>query len=109
MSLIRDMFDGVLRKRVYMEGRNLVSATTQPGQDAILRDNAEIRKNPEALRKLEAMQWSLQIPQLDYDKLIKCNPGLTDPDGPTRAKAWKAYIASPESLPYRVRDQKWRA
>ena len=109
MSLIRDAFNGVLRKRVFMEGRNLVSETTQPSQEAILRDNAEIRKSPGALRKLDAMQWELQIPQLDFDKLIKCNPGLTDPDGPARARAWKAFIASAESIPYRVRDQKWRA
>ena len=86
----------------------LVSETTQPSQDAIKRDNAELRKNPEVLRDLDAMQWALQIPELDYHHLVKCNPALEDDDSATRTAAWKAFIASSESLPYRVRDQRWR-
>ena len=103
-----DLFDGVLRKRVYTEGNMLVSAITQPSEDAILRDNAELRKNPGALRKLEAMEWALQIPTLNYHALVKANPLLTHTDAHIRTAAWKAFIASPASEPFRVRHQKWR-
>ena len=106
--LISDIFDGVLRKRLYTEGRKIIREITQPSQDAIKRDNAELRKNPEVLRELDGMQWALQIPEIDYHHLVKVNPALIHDHTPTRTAAWKAFIASAESLPYRVRYQSWR-
>ena len=108
MSLIGDTFNGLIRKRYWMDGAKLVVKTMQPGRDAILDENTEIRRNPGALRKLDAMQWALQIPTDDYDKLLGCNPDLTHADAAIRTGAWKAFINSPESLPYRVRHQAWR-
>ena len=108
MSLIGDTFNGIIRKRFWMDGAKLVVKSMQPSRAAILNDNAEIRRNPLALRKLDAMQWALQIPTDDYDKLLGCNPDLTHTDAETRNAAWKAFIKSPESLPYRVRHQSWR-
>ena len=108
MSLLSDIFDGVLRKRLYTEGDQIIREVTQPSQDAIKHDNAELRKNPEVLRDLEWGQWQLCIPELDMLHLMKVNPALVHEHNPTRTAAWKAFIASPESLPYRVRHQPWR-
>ena len=109
MKLIRDVFDGVLRSRIFQNhDGDIRRETTQPLRAAILNDNAELRKNPEALRKLDAMEWTLQIPEDDFGMLVKCNPDLNHDDAAIRLAAWKAFIAAPESLPYRVRDQKWR-
>ena len=77
-------------------------------QDHILDENAEIRKNEGALRKLQAMEWALQIPTLDYYNLTKANPELVSPDAEIRNKAWRKFIESDISLPYRVREQKSR-
>ena len=109
MALIRNDHDGVIRTRQWWEGEaTLITEKYQPSKDAILNDNAEIRKNPGALRTLDSMQWALQIPTVDYDKLIKCNPLLSHPDADIRNKAWKTFISSDESLPYRVREQSGR-
>jgi hypothetical protein len=109
MRLVRDVWDGVIRKRTFAEGDQLTVVSSQPTRNAILSDNAEIRKNADNLRDMDAMEWALQIPEDDYNTLIKCNPSLTHPDAVTRTAAWKAFINGPESLPYRVRHQKWRS
>ena len=109
MKLIRDVFDGVLRSRIFGNSDgDIRRETSQPLRNAILNDNAEIRKNPESLRKLDAMEWTLQIPEDDFGVLIKCNPALNHDDAVIRTAAWKAFIAAPESMPYRVRNQSWR-
>ena len=69
---------------------------------------AELRKNPDALRKLEAMQWALSIPVDEYPILLKLRPDLAHPDNYTRQLAWKLYIASDASIPYRVREHRGR-
>ena len=109
MKLIRDTFNGILRSRIFQNSDgDIRRETTQPLRNAILNDNAEIRKNPEALRKLDAMEWTLSIPEDDFGMLVKCNPALNHDDAATRTAAWKAFINSPVSIPYRVRDQSWR-
>ena len=109
MQLLRDVFDGVLRSRIFgNKAGDLRRETSQPLRSAILNDNAELRKNPGVLRKLDAMEWTLQIPEDDFGMLLKCNPALKHDDAEIRLAAWKAFIASPESMPYRVRDQSWR-
>ena len=107
MSLLRNTHDGIIRTRQWCEGKaTLITETFQPTKDAILNNNAELRKNPEVLRKLSTMQWALNIPTVDYQRLIKCNPLLVCEDAETRNKAWVDFIASDESLPYRVREHK---
>ncbi len=41
----------------------------------------------------------------DYYSLIRANPDLVSKDAKTRTNAMMKFIASPESLPYRVREK----
>lgn len=43
----------------------------------------------------------LCIPELDYYVLLTRNPDLKSKDKETRNKAWRKFMDSPESLPYR--------
>lgn len=73
-----------------------------------LAELSELRKNPMALRPLQAMGWALSIPEPDYAILCKILPDLVSRDHWTRNQAMKKFIESPASLPYRVRDHKSR-
>ena len=77
----------------------------QPTRNLVLERNQELRKNPDAIRKLESMGWELSIPLSDYHNLRKKYPDLASPDGLVRSLAWKQFIGSAESVPYRVRDR----
>lgn len=43
----------------------------------------------------------LTIPQLDYQRLMKAYPALNSFDTVEQTKAWKRFLRSPESEPYR--------
>ncbi len=70
--------------------------------DLQLHINSEIRKAE--LRRLETMSWELAIPPADYKLLIELDPELVSDDKLVRLIAWKEFIASDLSIPYRVRD-----
>ena len=72
--------------------------------DLQLTINSEIRKHK--LRNLKSMQWALCIPPADYKALMIVLPELHCDDAMTRDKAWRAFIASDLSKPYRVLEQK---
>jgi hypothetical protein len=97
--------DGVLIREVIADADGIHGRLIQPTRDLVLQRNQELRKNPDALRKLEAMAWALSIPEVDYYHLRNKYPELKSPDALVRSLAWKAFIASAESVPYRVRDR----
>lgn len=45
---------------------------------------------------------ALMIPELDYHVLMIKNPDLNSKDAEIQTRAWKKFILSPESLPYRT-------
>lgn len=67
--------------------------------DAVLRENAELRKNRDALRNLDWGVWALSIPAGDWARLVRVNPEIQTDAG------MRKFIASAESLPYRVREK----
>ena len=69
--------------------------------DLQIKINSEVRKN--ALRKLETMEWALTIPPADYQVLMLLLPELQSKDAQVRDQAWRAFIKSDLSEPYRVR------
>jgi hypothetical protein len=73
----------------------------------ILERNSELRKNPEAWKKDKniGMGVELTIPLMDLYYLKKANPELDSSDAMVRTLAWKKFMASSESDPYRVRDR----
>lgn len=75
---------------------------TQPSRDAVMEAIKTVR-NEGAVRKQDVMRWELSIPLIDRELLGIKYPDLNSPDGKIRSAAWKRFIASEESRPYRVR------
>lgn len=67
--------------------------------------NAELQKNPDTLRKLKWGTQALQIPPGHLHILKQKYPELTCWDKDIRTKAWKKFMASSESKPYRVKER----
>ena len=99
-------FDGSLLSEWTIEGGRLVRRQAQPSEDTILNFNADLQKNPYALRKLTSMGWELNIPELHYHRLVKRFPALGSLDSKERTEAWRKFIGSSESDPYRVRSRR---
>ena len=97
--------DGVLVRDVIIDSDGIHGRLSQPTRDLVLNRNAELRKNKDALNKLESMGWELSIPTADYYALRKRYPDLASKDGLTRTLAWKRFMGCRECDPYRVRDR----
>ena len=89
--------------RLSVEQGHVVRKQYQPTRNAILQQNQDLQREPEALRDLDWSQWALSIPELDYKRLIKKYPELNSPDSGLSHRAWQRFLASSESDPYRVR------
>lgn len=66
----------------------------------------EFLRNNAGVRKSDGIRWSLSIPYDDWVALGRLNPALRSKDAVEKTKAWKAFINSPESIPYRVMEAK---
>lgn len=82
------------------EGR-LYRRLSQPSRDAIL-DYVKTLRDTDAVRKTDVLRWTLTIPQIDRMLLGIKYPELDSPDPQIKTRAWKRFIASEESKPYRV-------
>lgn len=90
-----------LRQRVWFEKGHMVVESTQPNRKQVLEQVKDRRNNPEVMRKLDFGVAALTIPQLDYQRLIRIYPDLICPDGHTQTVAWRKFMASSMSEPYR--------
>jgi len=54
---------------------------------------------------MQSMGWELSIPLVDYYALRTKYPDLKSTDPLTRTLAWKKFLGSAESLPYKVHAQ----
>ena len=66
---------------------------------------AELRKEGGVRDRDGLGRLALTIPPGDYQALRRANPDLASSDAKVRTAAWKKFMRSPESLPYRVRDK----
>lgn len=98
-----------LQSRFKIEQGQLVRKQTQADSDAIKNANAELRKNPDALRNLSFGALALKIPEIDLYVLWKKYPELNSTDRMTRRNAWRRFINSSEADPFRVRTRTRKA
>lgn len=84
-----------------MTGTILTTETSDPNSDRILEQN-ELIRNENLVTQRPDLHWSLSLPEFEYHMLIRKNPDLGSPDSGISTRAWKKYIASSESRPYRV-------
>ena len=103
MALSRPKHDD-LCTRVWFEHGHLVRENYQPTRKAVLEDTQELRKLGVNF-DVGFGRVALQIPQLDYQRLLKAYPDLACPDGHTQTKAWQKFMRSSESKPYHLSEK----
>jgi len=89
-----------LEKAQEQDGR-LYVARKQPARNAILETVSEIRKDRLA-KTLSFGRPELSIPFEDYERLTRANPDLRSTDAATKTAAWRRFLRSADSAPYRV-------
>jgi hypothetical protein len=94
------MSSALLRRLSSLASLQLAGAVHERG--LILQRNAKLRAEPGALRDLSFGRLALSIPYDDWKALRARYPELGARDVATRSAAWRRFIASSESLPYRV-------
>ena len=99
--MIRDV-NGMLIKRAVVDGK-AITATLDPQAERILEENKGIRNSGIVKQKAD-MHWALSLPRIAHANLLKKYPDLASDDGEISTRAWKKFIASSESKPYRVTD-----
>lgn len=82
---------------------HLAGFVKDPNRGKVLEQNKQLRR--EGLKDLSFGRWALSIPEIDYKKLVLANPALRSQDQVERTLAWKSFMASPESVPYRVNER----
>lgn len=89
-----------VKQRVWFEHGCLVRENYQPNRTAVL-ENTKRRRIEKINVDAPFGRNMLTIPQLDYQRLIKFYPALNSHDTVEQTKAWKKFLRSPESEPYR--------
>jgi len=98
-------YDGTYLDEIEMSGDTVVRKRSQPARNQILETVKRMRLEGVTKDSDHAVgRWTLSIPKSDYWNLVAINPDLQSPDIETQTKAWDKFIASSESLPYRVYD-----
>jgi len=97
--------DGHLLADYREEDGRLYRRLSIPNRVAILEENRELQRNPDALRKMEGMGVELRIPEPDYYMLLEKIPALNSPDREIQLRAWHAFLGSSASDPYRLKPR----
>ncbi len=88
--------DGILYRRLF-----------QPGRRAVMEETAKIRSEGIVQDRELFGRWCLTIPYEDHERLkrsVKWRE-LGSIDNATRHRAWRRFLQSPDSAPYRVREK----
>lgn len=94
-----------MRVTGWMEADGLTVKREQPERGLIL-DTLQRMRNLEPMADLPGIgRWALSIPAEDWLTIREQYPELQSKDGQERSRAWARFIASDESIPYRVRDK----
>ena len=90
-----------LRRRTSVSGNILTIETSDPNSDRILAENQKWR-NEGLIKKRPDLHFAISMPEFEYYMLMRRYPDLDSKDSEICTKAWKKWIASSESRPYRV-------
>jgi len=100
-----DAEGGVVHRYTLDTAGRLTRERLTPGRSAHIEHMKRRQLEPEHTRKLEWGKFALSIPPNDYHKLLATIPELKCWDKDIRTKAWKKFIASDASRPYRVYER----
>lgn len=111
MALLNEYWDGIRWIQVHEEQGQVVRRDRQPARDTIMERNKRLAiESREAVRMdFAGLRPTANIPERDYDNLVRMNPDLESPDPDIKYKAWtkflgcegKVYVYNPPRL------QKW--
>ena len=103
MAIFDSTFDGVIRQDLHMDGSVMTANMTQPSEKLILGRNAELRKNPGAMRDIGAGQeggsWGrmlCSIPEVMFMKAIKDGYDMNSKDADHAQKEIFRFLKSEE-------------
>lgn len=89
--------------RMAVQGDRFYVKTDQPHENLILETLAEMRK-ADPMKDREGLgRWALSIPMVRWVELRRKYPELASPDAQVKSRAYARFMASDESIPYRVR------
>ena len=98
--------DGVFELNLAQDAHGLHGILTQPSEELILERNAELRKNPGALRDLSFGRQVASIPMVVYDKWMREYPKLRSPDQKEASDELMRILRLPENRIYCVTDER---
>jgi len=93
-----------LKQSLSLHDGYVLSEVHQPERDAIMAETQAIRTHDTPPDDLSFGRWCLRIPELDLMLLKRKYPELDSKDGQIKTQAWKKFLSSSESKPYRVQD-----
>lgn len=92
--------------KAHLTESGLTVVSQQLDEELILQTNLELQKMDEPVPDREGLgRWALSIPLLKWVELRRKYPAMRSKDAQTRTKAYLAFMQSPESIPYRVRQR----
>jgi hypothetical protein len=89
-------FDGVIKSEFLTHVDEVCHKQTQPSEGIILARNAELRKNPGAIRDLEWGRMVASIPMNMFEKAIRDGYQLNNNDADVAAKEMAKYLQTTE-------------
>ena len=98
--------EGNLIKRYYDEDGITYCHTFDAAAPSVLLSNQQVRLNPNVLKKQDGYRWAMTIPEDDWTVITRKYPDLLAADRQLQDRAMRKFMASDESLPYRVIDWK---
>lgn len=103
MGLIKLRDEGFLERHIEIDSDGKArSKVVQPTRNLILDNNAELRKNPGAVKTLSFMKLAATVPLEDWWNALRRDPELNAPDKEIREKAMQRFLSDPGSAIYRV-------
>ena len=98
--------DEVFKSDYIQLGDKLQRRLTQPSESIILERNAELRKDPGAIKDLSFGRWVGTIPLNDYEALCRKYPELKHGDGKQRQTCLMKILNSVEGRKYLVQPKR---
>jgi hypothetical protein len=84
-----------------LEDGKVLSEVYDPNRNAAMGYIADMRSSAD-IQDMSWGRWQLSIPELDLMLLKRKYPELNSKDNDMKTRAWKRFLASSESKPYRV-------
>ena len=97
--IIQDVNGHYIKRAVV--GDVATTVTFDPNHKRVLEENQAIRNGGLVENKAD-MHWALSMTPMQFDKIKKKYPDVASEDNEIQTKAWKKFIRSSESKPYRV-------